>query len=416
MLNNYISVNTGRANYEVADVLRSHLAEYKAHYRLTAEQARVCGALMACRTAELGGHVAQCSACGALQISYNSCRDRHCPKCCKYKKAQWVVRQEVVLLPAPYFHVVFTVDHLVNEVVSANRRLIYNLLFEAAPQTLKAYGQRYLGGEVGITAVLHTWGQKLDRHVHLHCVVTGGALSADGERWQGCVGRFLFPIVALSAAYRDRFCQGLRGLIERGEVQVVGQQTKADMNRKVEQMAAKAWQVYANYFEGPQPVYEYLSRYVHQVALSNYRIVNIGGGKVTFTYRDNHDKDPVTGQGKEKTLSLGAVEFIRRFLWHVLPARFVRIRHYGLHHSSARKGKLSRCRALLGLEPALPPLRELGLREWLETFIPQAELDRCPFCQAQRSMVRYRDFAGLSLFGWLVLSLLGLKGYRRAPL
>ncbi len=195
-LSNYIRVRTGRAEYEVADVLRAHLAEYKEQYPLTPEQARVCGALMACRTVQLGGHVDQCLECGAIQISYNSCRDRHCPKCGKYKKAQWVVRQEVVLLPVPYFHVVFTTDHLINQLAPANRRLIYNLLFKAATETLKVYGQQYLGGELGITAVLHTWGQKLDEHVHLHCVVTGGALSLDRERWQASLEKFLFPIVA----------------------------------------------------------------------------------------------------------------------------------------------------------------------------------------------------------------------------
>ena len=303
MLKNYISVRTGRAKYEVADVLRSYLGEYKKQYTMTRELARVCGSLMACRTAALGGHVDQCMECGAIQISYNSCRDRHCPKCGKYKKAQWVSKQEVVLLPTGYFHVVFTTDHLINKYVPANQRVIYNLLFWSAIETLKDYARRYWGGELGITVVLHTWGQTLNEHVHLHCVVTGGALSEDGESWHCAVGRYLFPIVALSAEYRDRFCEGLRKLLEKGSLKLWGDQTTAGLLDEIDQMQDKGWEVNANYFEGPQKVYEYLSRYVHQVAISNYRITNIAKGKVTFTYQNNHDKDPQTGVGKASEMT-----------------------------------------------------------------------------------------------------------------
>ena len=416
MLGDYISVKTGRAKYEVADVLRGYLSEYKRYYKITPEQARVCGALMACRTALLGGHVEQCLKCGAIAISYNSCRDRHCPKCCKYKKAQWVAKQEVMLLPVPYFHVVFTTDHLLNELVPANKRLIYNLLFKAAIETLKAYGKRYWGGELGITAVLHTWGQSLNEHVHLHCVVTGGALAEDGQRWQSCEGRYLFPIVALSADYRDRFCKGLRKLLKGGQLKLLAQQSEEIVLAQLEQMQGKNWEVYANHFEGPEMVYDYLSRYVHQVAIANQRLTDISAGQVTFSYRNNHDKEPQTGLGKLSQMSLSAVEFIRRFLWHVLPERFVRIRHYGLHHSTARKKKLPQVRKLLGLEPTLPQPRELGLREWLESFIPPEELDRCPYCQSQHSMSRYRDFDSLNLLAFLFLSLFGLTGYRQGAI
>lgn len=413
MLSNYISVREGRGKYEVADVLRAHLAEYEAQHSLSPEQSRVCGALMACRTAQLGGHADRCKQCGAVQIAYNSCRDRHCPKCGKFKKAQWVARQEVVLLSVPYFHLVFTVDHLINELVPANQSLLYNLLFKAVSQTLKAYGQAYLGGELGMTMVLHTWGQTMNKHLHVHCVVTGGALSADGQSWQASGQRFLFPIVALSADYRDKFCAGLRRLLGKEQLILSGTQTEAGVLEKVAHMQAKSWEVYANAFEGPEVVYAYLSRYVHQVAISNYRISNCAEGQVSFSYLDNHDKEPESGRGKTKEMTLPALKFIARFLWHVLPTRFMRIRHYGLHHSSARSQKLPRCRELLGLSPELPAVPELGLRAWLETFIPADELDRCPFCQAQGSLSRYRDFSQLSFLGWLILSLFGLRAYPR---
>jgi hypothetical protein len=357
-----------------------------------------------------------CLECGAIRISYNSCRDRHCPKCCKYKKAVWVSKQEVVLLPTGYFHVVFTTDHLLNELVPANKRLIYNLLFKAVSQTLKDYGQRYWGGEIGITAVLHTWGQTLNEHVHLHCVVTGGALSPDGEQWHSCAPGYLFPIVALSADYRNRFCEGLRKLLEGGQLTLTDQQSEERIMALFDQMQAKNWEVHSNYFTGPQKVYEYLSRYVHQVAISNYRITDISKGHVTFTYRNNHDKDPQTGQGKPSQMTLPAVEFIRRFLWHVLPSRFVRIRHFGLHHSSAREKKLPQVRKLLGLDPTLPSPRELSLREWLETFIPPEELERCPYCHAQGSMTRHNEFEMVTVIGLLILGVFGLKGYRKVPL
>jgi len=197
---------------------------------------------------------------------------------------------------------------------------------------------------------------------------------------------------------------------------LVGACAGLDMSGLLAEMENKAWEVHANGFTGPEVVYDYLSRYVHQVAISNYRIVEIADGRVRFSYKDNLTKDPLTGQAPEKELCLPGVEFVRRFLWHVLPTGFVRIRHYGLHHASARKEKLPRCRELLGLEPELPERRELGLREWLETFINAAELDRCPACGAQQTMARYRDFTEVNWLGLIFLSLFGLKGYQEVRL
>ena len=204
----YIQVRGARTDYEVADVFREYGDAYRAAYRVTPEQARVMGAIVACRTEALGGQIYECQVCGAVEFAYCSCRDRHCPKCQKFARAQWVEGQKVYLLPIPYFHVVFTTDHALNAWVSANRAAIYNVLFETAAAVLKQFAALELRGELGITAVLHTWGQTLLQHLHLHCIVTGGALSFDGQRWVRCAPNYLFDIVAVSAAFRDAFCAG----------------------------------------------------------------------------------------------------------------------------------------------------------------------------------------------------------------
>jgi hypothetical protein len=371
-------------------VFREHWAAYRAEYAVTPEQAHVAQALMACRTAVLGGQVYECLHCGAVEFAYHSCRNRHCPKCQKFERAQWVEAQKVLLLPIPYFHVVFTTDHAINAWVPANRAVIYHLLFQTASATLQQFAARELGGEVGITAVLHTWGQTLQPHVHLHCVVTGGALSFDARRWVRGAPHYLFDIVAVSAAFRDAFCDGLVQLAEAG--QLVGV-TLAEVQRVVAAMRAKAWEVFAKPFSTPDTVIDYLSRYVHAVAISNYRIMHVGDGQVRFTYYDNQD------HGQHKAMSLTAVEFMRRFLWHVLPDRFVRIRYYGLHHSAARPTKLPRARALLGLPPHVPQVTKLVLAVWLATVVGD-DLHRCHWCGAHGTLTYRGEVAKLP---WLWL-------------
>lgn len=391
----YVRVRGQTTEYEVAEVFRQYGAAYRQQSAVTPEQARVMAAIVACRTAALGGQVYECLICGAVEFAYHSCRDRHCPKCQKFARAQWVEAQKVYLLPIPYFHVVFTTDHALNAWVSANRAAIYNLLFATASATLQQFAARELGGELGITAVLHTWGQTLPLHVHVHCVVTGGALSFNGRRWVRCAPNYLFDIVAVSAAFRDAFCAGLVQLAEQG--QLVGVEV-ADVKAVVAAMRAKAWEVFAKPFATPEAVIEYLSRYVHAVAISNYRITAIADGQVRFTYHDNQD------EGKQKELTLSALEFIRRFLLHVLPDRFVRIRYYGLHHSAARKTKLPRARALLGLPPELPEVTKLVLAVWLESVVGE-DLHRCHWCGASGSLA-YRGEVGDRLWVWLWLKVL----------
>jgi hypothetical protein len=397
------SIRTKKPPYEVADILRTHEAEYRQRYRVTPQQARVIGALTACRTAKLGGHIYQCSECGAIEISYNACRDRCCPKCEKFRKAQWIERQKVVILPIPYFHITFTTDHALNRLFAANQKLLFDALFWAVSQTLKEFARKELKATLGITAVLHTWGQKLDPHVHIHCLVTGGGLSEDQTHFVRSYPKYLFDVEELSAAYRDRFCRKIKRLAQKGQLKLAGFGSAAEVVALLEQLMAKKWEVYAKPFDQPEIVYEYLSRYVHQVAISNHRLLKIEQGRVWFRYHDNKDG------GKEKVLCLTGIEFMRRFLWHVLPPGFVRIRHYGLHHGGARKGKLRQARQLLGLEPEPPAPVELGLREWLTEILGEEAIDRCPRCGQVGTMF---ERAEVEEFTWLQLLLLALVSLR----
>jgi len=403
---NHIKVRTQKQRYEVADVIREFEAAYRQQYPVTPEQARVLAALSSCRTAALGATIYQCNECGALEVVYRSCRDRHCPKCCKFKKAQWIERQKVVLLPIPYFHLTFTTDHAINKLVVANRKTMYEALFWAVGETLKRFGQKYLGGMLGITLVLHTWGQKLDPHVHIHCIVTGGVMGDDG-RWQGSGKRFLFDVKKLSAAYRDRFCRKIKRMHKRGELKLVGRCEGLDVEAMVAEMMAKKWEVYCKPFEEPEAVYKYLSKYVHQVAISNYRILQITKGQVHFEYYDNK------AGGKKKKLKLDGVEFLRRFLWHVLPGNFVRIRHFGLHNSYHRSRKLSQARKALGLKPQVPEAKKLDLKEWLAEILGDAAIERCLNCGAENAMANRSEIEQLSWLQVLLFMLLGLPLHGR---
>jgi hypothetical protein len=401
-----ISVRTQKQRYEVADVIQEFEEEYREKYPVTPEQARVMAALSSCRTATLGTTIYQCNECGALEAVYRSCRDRHCPKCCKFKKAQWIERQKVVLLPIPYFHITFTTDHAINKLVVANRKAMYEALFWAVGETLKRFGKKYLGGTLGVTMVLHTWGQKLDPHVHIHCIVTGGAIGEDG-RWQGSGKRYLFDVKKLSAEYRDRFCRKIKRMHKRGELKLVGRCEGLDVEAMVAEMMGKKWEVYCKPFDDPKAVYKYLSKYVHQVAISNYRILKIGKGKVHFEYYDNKDG------GKQKKLKLDGVEFLRRFLWHVLPGSFVRIRHLGLHNSYHRRRKLAQARKELGLNPQVPEAKKLELKEWLKEILGNEAIERCLNCGAENSMAKRTEIEQMSWLHVLLFMLLGLPLHGR---
>ena len=395
-----------RPPLEVADIFRKHLKDYQRLHKLSYEQSRAAHALMNCRTPALGGVLKICSyGCGHWEFSYKSCKNRHCPKCGAFEKAQWLEAQKIWLLPIPYFHVVFTIDHVFNPLVWWNQEVMYAHLIQTAARVLKAYARKYLGGEIGFSLVLHTWGQSMQQHPHLHCMVTGGALvdTPDGYRWQAAKHNYLFPAEEFSADFRRAFCAGVQALWQAGSLNT--QDGKLDVAGMLRKAEATDWEVFIQPpLYGPENLIEYLGRYIFRIAISNHRILNLNNGQVTFQYYDNRDE--AKGEYKLKQMTLSAVEFIGRFLAHVLPSRFVRIRHFGLHHGSCRK-KLQQARRLLGLPMQLPVTLKLKLIEWLKQIL-QTETDPrlCPACK-KGILVPSREFGPLS--GWRehLLPLLG---------
>jgi hypothetical protein len=320
-----------------------------------------------CRTKELGGHLKKCDTCGFEHPTYNSCRNRHCPKCQSLAKAKWLEKQTSELLPVGYFHLVFTLPHELNRLILAHPKILLALLFKAVSETLLEFGQRRFGATVGIIAVLHTWDQTLKDHFHLHCLVPAGALSLDHSRWIGARPNFLFPVTALSQVFRGKFLALLQQAGDKGKIPPAQNEIKA--------ARPKSWVVYAKKpFGSPQTVLDYLGRYTHRVALSNERILALENGQVTFTYRDRKDKDRL------KSMTLEAHEFIRRFLLHVLPDGFMRIRHFGFLANRAKKHSLPQCRKLLGLNPALPQIPKRSAQDLL-CELTGIDLSRCPSCK-----------------------------------
>jgi hypothetical protein len=343
--------------FEVADIVRAYGAAFRATHRVSHEHARVLRAIAQCRTAALGGHVEQCVNCGTERICYDSCRNRHCPKCQGSARAKWLAAEQALLLPIPYFHVVFTLPHQLNPLIRVNQRRLYDLLFQTAAQTLQEFARdpQHLGAEIGITAVLHTWGQTLTEHIHVHCVVTGGGLSPDGTHWRACHRRFLFAVKALGAVFRGKYLAGLERLRRQQRLIFAGASTalaeEAAWNSLRQQLSAKPWVVYAKPPWGsPEQVLKYLSRYTHRVAIANSRLVFVGDGVVRFRYTD------YAAGGTTKVRELSAEEFLRRFLLHVVPTGFVRIRHYGLLANRTRQEKLTRARHLLAIVATTPLL------------------------------------------------------------
>ena len=345
---------------EIGDIARRYGPEFRARFgpSLSPAQRRVLDALAACRTATLGGHVEACDHCGYRRIAYNACRDRHCPKCQGSSSAQWMQARADELLPVPYFHVVFTLPETIAPLALQNPRRVYGLLFAAAARTLLevAADPRHLGARIGFLAVLHTWGQNLMHHPHLHCVVAGGGIAPDGTCWvdcrRGAKSRkpFFLPVRVLSRVFRGKFLHGLRAAYDRGELAFHGRLAPlahpVAFASRIQAAFRTDWVVYAKRpFGSPEQVLKYLARYTHRVAISNRRILAVQDGQVTFAYKDYRDRS------RSKTMTLSAVEFLRRFLLHVLPSGFVRIRHYGFLANRDRCQNLVRCRQLLGVRP-----------------------------------------------------------------
>ncbi len=357
---------------------RATLASSSTAHRIPVRHLKVLRAVVNCRTATLGGHRTRCTSCDFERFVYHSCRNRHCPKCQTQSKEAWRKARQLELLPVPYFHQVFTLPHQLNRWVLAsesNQRKLLKLLFDAASATLLNFGRGELGGQVGFTLVLHTWDQQLRPHFHLHGLIASGALSADHSQWRAGGSKFLFPVRAFSKVFRGKFLSGLEQLLGAGELdrpRSQGEEIGIE-RRLLRQLSKKSWVVYSKApFAGPRKLLDYLSRYTHRVAISNQRLVSCDDRQVTFVYRDRTDGD------RRKQLVLPAKQFIGRFLTHVLPDRFMRIRHYGFLANRHRGVKLAVIRNLLGVWQPEPSPQE-SLEQWLRETLG-IDLDRCPCC------------------------------------
>lgn len=382
-----------RPRLELAEIVREHAANYLTRYPASTAQHRVLRAVVRCRTAALGGHVEECDHCGQQRIAYNSCRNRHCPKCQAPAAAEWLQARAQELLPVPYFHVVFTLPECLGPLALQNPRVVYGLLFQAVAETLSevAANPKHLGARLGFLAVLHTWGQNLMHHPHVHCVVPGGGLSAAGRRWirNRHGSRFFLPVRILSRVFRGKFVAGLKRAFRRGELGFHGRLRSLAHATRFESLLTQSvrhdWVVYAKRpFGTPAAVLHYLAQYTHRVAISNARLLSCQEGRVAFRYKD------YAAGGQPKTMTLDAVEFLRRFLLHVLPSGFQKIRHFGWMANRDRTANLQRCRQLLAprsIEPALAPL---AMPTAIVEHSVQVAAGRCPECRQGRLLVILR--------------------------
>jgi hypothetical protein len=382
-----------RPKLEVADVFHRHGAAWRAANKahLSLGQRRVMTAIEVCRTAALGGHVERCEDCAHTRVAYNSCRNRHCPKC-QWPAAQaWLAAREAELLPVPYFHVVFTLPRAISAIAYQNKAKVYGLLFTAAAEALTtiAADPKHLGAHIGITAVLHTWGQNLQHHPHVHCIVPGGGLSPDGTRWVACKIGFFLPVRVLSRLFRRLFLQGLEAMHGSGELQFLTDLATlkdADTFRAYLAPLRKTdWVVYAKKpFAGPNQVLAYLARYTHRVAIANSRLLNLDETHVSFRWKDYRE----SGHLKSKVMCLDVGEFMRRFLLHVLPAGFHRIRHYGLFANGHRTDKLKLCRNVLNVSSL--PTGHAGSADNASTA-SNHEPPPCPCCGGRMIIIERFD-------------------------
>ena len=381
----------GRLALEVADIFRAHGPAWRQaqHAHLSLGQLKVMSAIEQCRSAALGGHVLRCAACEQVDIAYNSCRNRHCPKCQARAARRWLEARQAELLPLDYYHVVFTLPAPISAIAYTNKAVIYRLLFELAAETLGtiAADPKHLGAQIGVTLVLHTWGSALTHHPHVHGIVPGGGLSPDGERWVACKPGFFLPVRVLSRLFRRRFLEELEQAHRTGQLQFFGEFAPlADAMAFADWLAPLRtceWVVYAKRpFAGPAAVLAYLSRYTHRVAISNQRLIALDERGVTFRWKDYRAK----GRSRYKTMTLAAEEFMRRFLLHVLPGGFHRIRHYGLLANAGRREHLAKARELLHVVPAATesPLPAATVAIVEPTFV-------CPDCGA--AMIIIETFA-----------------------
>ena len=382
-----------RPHLEVADVVREYSDEYRLSHPLSAAQKKVLGNIAVCRTSVLGGHVDECidrKDCKFERVSYNSCRDRHCPKCQGPQRAEWLANRLERVLPTNHFHVVSTIPDDLNPLALRNKKVVFKILFDATSQTLLelARDDKRLGATIGITAVLHTWGQNLLFHPHLHCIVTGGGLSLEDERWIPGREQYFLPVAVIGKLFRGKFLDALHRAYKSGELALEGSTAYlADLmlwNGFKDQLYRKSWIVYAKPpFGGAEHVFKYLGRYTHRVAISNHRLIEMENGRVTFAYHDyKNDLDT--------TMTLTADEFLRRFLLHVLPSGFTRIRHYGLYAGRNVNTKLEVAGNILQPETKPAPPKAKDPYSWWERFFDNTGIDVmcCPKCGGRLTRTR----------------------------
>ena len=379
-----------RPKLEVADVFRRYGEAYRHEHgaSLSTAQRRAMTAIEVCRTAVLGGHLEQCDHCGHQRNAYNSCCDRHCPKCQSFARFKWLQDRQAELLDTQYFHVVFTLPQQIATIAYQNKRELYGILFRATAETLLtiAADPKHLGAEIGFFAVLHTWGSNLLHHPHLHCVVTGGGLSPDRSQWISCRAGFFLPVGVLSRLFRRLFLEYLLKAFDASKLEFFSSlESLRDRSSFLDYLAPlreAEWVVYAKRpFAGPEQVLDYVGRYTHRVAISNNCLLDIAQDKVTFRYKDyRHD-------AQQKTMTLEAEEFIRRFLLHVLPEGFQRIRYYGFLANRYREQKLAHCRELLDMPAREPPTLD-GAKDYRERYeeLTGCSLWQCPVCHRGRML------------------------------
>jgi hypothetical protein len=369
------------SKWELADIFRKYGDEYRRTHRMPLSHHKVMHAVEVCRTSYLGGHMRTCSHCGYEHPTYNSCGNRHCPKCQSLARLRWVKKREEELLPVDYFHNVFTLPHKLNALARPNKKVIYDILFKSASETLIQFGENELGGKIGFLSILHTWDQKLSEHIHLHCIIPAGALSADKKSWvRSSNDDFLFSVRALSKVFRGKFLYYLRKAYEECELTFAGKSTEFlsedGFKALIDDLYRKDWVVYSKRpFAGPKKALDYLGRYTHRIAISNDRIKDVTGGMVNFTYRDRKDDN------RKKEITISASEFIRRFLTHVLPDSYTRIRHFGFLANRNRKDNISCVKELLGVSTSNDCSKEQSMQE-IMLDVTGKDIFKCPRCRS----------------------------------
>jgi len=369
---------------EMADILRKHIRDYQDQYPLWPEHRKIVFDLLNCRTAHLGGHIDRCSDCGTMRITYHSCRNRHCPKCQHMPRERWLEKRKDEILSASYFHVVFTLPHELNTVILNNKKVMLKILFKAASQTLLTFGENTLGGKLGFITTLHTWDQKLRAHFHLHCLVAGGAISKDGSCWTPCKNNYFFNKEALSLVFRGKFMDHMKKACQSKNLKFAGDEYQKLKTRLYE----KKWIIdVRDPVKQPEHVLEYLARYTHRVAIANSRITAFKDGMVTFKIKNRK-------KNRAEQITITAVEFIRRFLLHSLPKRFVRIRHYGFLANRNRSTNLNSIRQLMGLSD--PAEKQIASAEQMMRQLTGIDITVCPCCHKGKMQLCLKIPKGLA--------------------